>query len=349
MVFPVRDVGVDGVDRALVAALQLDGRAPWHSVARAVGASEATVKRRAARLEEAGLLRVIGVVDVLRCGLGVPVLMRVRCRPGRSADVAARIAERPQARFVCVVTGTADCVAEMVVPSPQDFVRVLVGDLRLLDGVLETETLAVMRTFISNHDWDPGVLDHAASDAAGLGGEALPFEERIWENPPERLDELERSIIDALGDSGRMSYAELARRVGASEATARRRVDSLIRRGCLRFRTLAEPSLLGFGTELMLWVGVDPARLDAAGQQLAAHPGTKYLSATTGRYNLVGQVVLRHYGELYRYTTDVVGALPGVRSADVTLQIDTLKRAWVPVPDRLRALSVNPPASEEES
>lgn len=319
--------GVDEVDRAIVAALQVDGRAPWHAVARVVGASEATVKRRAARLEEAGLLRVIGVVDVLRCGLGVPVLMRVRCRPGASVEVAGQIAARAEARFVCVVTGTADCVAELVVPGPRDFVRVLVADLRLLDGVLETETLAVMRTFISNHDWDP----------TGLGSGALPFEEQIWENPPERLDELERAIIEALGDSGRMSYAELARRVGSSEATARRRVDSLVRRGCLRFRTLAEPYVLGFGTELMLWVDVDPARLDGAGQQLAAHPGTKYLSATTGRYNLAGQIVLRHYGELYRYTTDVVGALPGVRSADVTLQIDTLKRAWVPVPEQVRA------------
>ena len=328
---------VDELDRAIVAALQLDGRAPWPAVARAAGTSEATVKRRAARLEEAGLLRVIGVVDVLRCGLGVPVLMRVRCRPGASVEVAEQIAARPQARFVCVVTGTADCVAELVVPGPYDFVRLLVADLRLLDGVIETETLAVMRTFISNHDWDPGLLDDDATATAGLGGGALPFEERIWENPPDRLDELERSIVEALSGSGRMPYAELARRVGSSEATARRRVDSLVGRGCLRFRTLAEPALLGFGLELFLWVEVDPARLDRAGQQLAAHPGTKYLSATTGRYNLVGQVVLRHYGELYRYTTDVVGAVPGVRSADVTLQIDTLKRAWVPVPEQLRA------------
>lgn len=342
----MRGMTVDEVDRAVVAALQLDGRAPWHQVARAAGISEATVKRRAARLEEAGLLRVIGVVDVLRCGLGVPVLMRVRCRPGMSTEVAERIAALPEARFVCVVTGTADCVAEMVVPSPRDFVRLLVGDLRRLDGVIETETLAVMRTFISNHDWDPGLLDAEATKAAGLGGEALPFEEWIWENPPERLDDLERTIIDALGHAGRMSYAELARRVGGSEATARRRVDSLVKRGCLRFRTLAEPSLLGFGTELMLWVDVDPARLEPAGQQLAGHAGTKYLSATTGRYNLVGQVVLRHYGELFRYTTDVVGALPGVRSADVTLQIDTLKRAWVPVPAELRALAAT--NNEEE-
>lgn len=247
---------------------------------------------------------------------------------------------------MCVVTGTADCVAELVVPSHADFARLLVRDLRFLDDIVETETLAVLRTFISNHDWDPGLLDR--QDTTELGaGDTLPFEEQFWESPPEPLDDLDRTITDTLGGAGRMSFTDLAARVDSSEATVRRRVDSLVKRGCLRFRTLAEPSVLGYAIELMLWVSVAPAQLDAAGRQLATHPGTKYLSATTGRFNLVGQVVLHHYGELYRYITDVVGALPGVRDADVTLQIDTLKRAWVPVPNVAR-IGAEPEAGAEK-
>ncbi|NBH12348.1 AsnC family protein, partial [Amycolatopsis sp. SID8362] len=68
------------LDRRIVAALQLNGRASWGAIARHVGASESTVLRRAAQLTDSGRLRVIGVVDVLRCGLGVPVLARLRCR-----------------------------------------------------------------------------------------------------------------------------------------------------------------------------------------------------------------------------------------------------------------------------
>ena len=104
----------------------------------------------------------------------------------------------------------------------------------------------------------------------------------------------------------------------------------MVARGCLRFRTLVEPTLLGFSVELMLWLDVEPAHLETAGRKLATHPGTRYLSATAGRFNLCAQVSLRHYADLYRFTTDVVGALPGVRRADTTLQLETLKRAWVP-------------------
>jgi DNA-binding Lrp family transcriptional regulator len=325
------DVMTPNLDQRIVAALQLNGRASWGAIARHADTSESTVLRRVAQLTESGQLRVIGVVDVLRCGLGVPVLVRFRCRPGTAGMVAAALAARPETRYVSLLTGSADCTAEVVVPSYEDIAQWQQEQLPAAEHVLETEMLAVIRTFRSNHDWNPGVLDDAA--VAELRGEdTRPFEEHLWEQPPERLDGLDLAVIAALGEDGRMSFKELSRQVGSSESTVARRVDSLIRRGCLRFRTLAEPAVLGFTVEFMLWLSVLPAELDSAGKQLAAHPSTKYLSATTGRFNLVGQIVLRHYGELYGHTTDVVGALPGLRGADVTLQVAALKRAWTPIP-----------------
>ena len=54
---------IDDLDRAVIAALQLNGRAPWHQIAAHVQAEPRTVMHRAARLEEAGLLRVIWVAN----------------------------------------------------------------------------------------------------------------------------------------------------------------------------------------------------------------------------------------------------------------------------------------------
>jgi len=65
------------------------------------------------------------------------------------------------------------------------------------------------------------------------------------------------------------------------------------------------------------------------GARLATEPSTQYVSATTGRFNLCLHGVLPGYGDLYRYMTETVGALPGVRTADLTLQARTLKRAYV--------------------
>lgn len=322
-------VRVTELDRRIIAALQLNGRASWGAIARHVGTSESTVLRRAGQLTESGQLRVIGVVDVLRCGLGVPVLARLRCRPGSAAAVAEALAARPEVRYASVLAGSADCSAEFVLPSYREVARLQTSGFPCVENVRDVETFAVMRTFTSNHDWDSGELTSAAV-AELRGGDVRPFEEQYWEQPPEQLDELDLAICAALGEDGRLSFKEVSRQAGTSESTVARRVDSLVRRGCLRFRTLAEPAMFGYALEFMLWLSVVPGELDRAGQQLAAHPGTKYLSATTGRFNLVGQIVLRHYGELYRHTTDIVGALPGLRDADVALQVSTLKRAWAP-------------------
>ena len=78
----------------------------------------------------------------------------------------------------------------------------------------------------------------------------------------------------------------------------------------------------------MQWLTVEPAELENVGSRLAKEPSTRYVSATTGRFNLCLHGVLPGYGDLYDYLTKVVGALPGVHAADLTLQARTLKRAW---------------------
>ena len=61
---------VDEVDRRIIAALQLNGRAPWSTIARWSGASESTVQRRFTALHERGLVHVVGVVDLDRTAAG---------------------------------------------------------------------------------------------------------------------------------------------------------------------------------------------------------------------------------------------------------------------------------------
>ncbi len=54
---------IDDLDRALVHALQIDGRAPFRRVAAVLGVADQTIARRYARLRRAGLLQMVGVTD----------------------------------------------------------------------------------------------------------------------------------------------------------------------------------------------------------------------------------------------------------------------------------------------
>jgi DNA-binding Lrp family transcriptional regulator len=319
-------VRLDEVDRRIVAALQLNGRASWKKIAAVLGAKESTVARRGQQLIESRVVGVTGVLDHLRCGLGISLIVRMRCRPGRANAVAEALAELPVTRFVTVVSGSADVAAEIVVRRHQDVARVLVEDLPRPDDIVETESMVVVRKFSAFEEWDTGLL---GPEARGLlRDDATPFtDHRAWHETV-TLTEQEFAIAGVLAADGRATYAQLAAAVGASESTAARRVESLVTRGCLRFRTLFETPVIGMDVDFMQWLAVEPAELENVGSRLAKEPSTRYVSATTGRFNLCLHGTLPGYGDLYDYLTKVVGALPGVHAADLTLQARTLKRAW---------------------
>lgn len=317
------------LDKRIVLALQLNARASWKQIAKALGASESTVTRRGQQLLAERFVAVTGVLDHLRCGLGISIYIRFRARPGRALAVAEAVAALSAPRFVTITIGSFDVAAEVVVKSHRDVMSVI-SQLESIDDVVETESMVVIRKFSAFEEWNPGVLGGQATDVLRAGAEVTDYAHRDWVEP-EQLTEQEFEIARVLAEDGRATYATIAARTGISESTAARRVESLVKRGCLRFRLVFESPLIGFGVEFLLWLVVEPGRIDEVGERLAKHPSTRYVSAATGRHNLILQGVLPHYGDLYQYTTQVVGQLPGLVSADLTLQVQTLKRAWVPI------------------
>ncbi|WP_016908704.1 Lrp/AsnC family transcriptional regulator [Streptomyces xiaopingdaonensis] len=318
---------IDALDRRLIAALQLNGRAPWASIARWAGTTETTAQRRFHALRSRRLLHVVGAVELDRTGAGSSMLVRVQARPGKGLQLAEILAGHPEVRFLALVTGTADLIVDFVARDNEELLRLLYTDLPGAHLITSNEHVAVIRTFTSAALWDTGLLPAEARTEL-RPTQAPPYERDDWDRAPRTLTELESAVVGELAHDGRLPVSTVARTLGRSESSVSRALDRMVRRGILHFRTLAEPALLGFEAEFMLWLSIDPGRLEKAGRQLAQHPGTKFLAASTGRFNLVGHMVLPRRTDLFRYTDEVIGSLPGLNASDVTLHLVTLKGAW---------------------
>ena len=208
----------------------------------------------------------------------------------------------------------------------------VVGRLEGIEDVVESQSMIVIRKFTAFEEWHPGAFDDAATTVLRNGGAVTGYAHRDWVEP-ERLTPKEFEIARVLARDGRATYATVAARTGISESTAARRVESLVARGACASAPSSSRPVIGYDVEFLLWLTVEPHRLEEVGEKLAKHPSTRYVSACTGRTNLIVQGVLPGHGDLYHYTTHVIGELPGVVSADLTLQVQTLKRAWVPIDD----------------
>lgn len=311
---------LDPVDRAIVDVLHRDGRAPWSRVADQVGVSAATVRRRYETMHSQGAIRVIGATDVARLGLGTPLYLRIS-NAHRDLDVLIpRLRSRREVRSLNTLLGSVDIAAEMVLPPNTDHSR-LVADIT--KGTAATvETLLLTHAFASGQDWaPPRDTDEPTRLSPVKTQPASPIE----------LSRPEMKVLGMLMHDGRTSLGDLATAIGKSENTAARTIDQLQEHGLLDFRILVEPERLGFRTEFLLWLEVEPQHLIETASVLSEHPSTKYLTATTGSCSLAGQFIVRDRAELFHYSTKVLGSLPGIRSADFSIQTATHKRVWTSI------------------
>lgn len=311
---------IGDLDRSIVAGLAVSGRATWSQLGRAVGVGETTVARRAQRLFDEGLVTIVGLPDPLACGYGQPVLVHLRCAPGAVRTVAAELARRADARLVVVIAGPSDIIVELISTNRDHLASVLIDEIQTMPGVVETSTETVLKTFKLTFDW--------ARDLLGDGVTALEPTANEPGKAATRLDDTDLALVAELTADGRRSYAELAAVLGISESRAARRVSRLVDAGCLSFAAVVDPALLGYTVEAFFRLQVDISRLEAIAATLCERTGVRYVSATTGASDLVCEVVLPDTDALYRFVTDTLSSVPGLKSVETSLELQTLKRAF---------------------
>lgn len=91
---------MDELDRKIIALLQIDGRASNAKIAREVGVSEGTVRRRLRRLIQDDVIKVIAVPNLEKLGYGTTALIGLQTGPGRSDAVGDAIAKMEESHYV---------------------------------------------------------------------------------------------------------------------------------------------------------------------------------------------------------------------------------------------------------
>jgi DNA-binding Lrp family transcriptional regulator len=310
------------LDRRILAALQIDGRASWSAIAQALGESERTVARRGAALLAEGHVAVRGLPHPRRVRGADQYVVRARCAPGTAPVAAAALARRPESLYSYILTGSADCAAELSVPAHR-VPDLIIRDLGGTPGIISSSIYPVMEYVRTMHQWRPTLL--TADEQTALDIDIDPQAGHSNATRVELSNE-DKVIVRALMRDGRLSYEELSRLANVSLATARRRVEHLRRSGSLLIRAIFEPALIGFGVEALLWAQASFAELDGIGGLIRQSAQVRYASVLAGEFQLLVDVVVADRGELYDYlrTSPWVARC---RSVEPCLLVEALKRS----------------------
>jgi Lrp/AsnC family transcriptional regulator for asnA, asnC and gidA len=142
------------------------------------------------------------------------------------------------------------------------------------------------------------------------------------------MDELDRRIVAILQADGRASNAKIAREVGVSEGTIRRRLKRLVQQGLITVTAVVEPAKLGYQTEALIGVQVDPNRMDSVAADLSKFREVSQVSLATGAFDLFAWVNVRSSDELGQFLKSKVGAVNGVRRTETFVILATPKRGF---------------------
>lgn len=147
---------------------------------------------------------------------------------------------------------------------------------------------------------------------------------------PVALDDLDDKLIDLLQSDGRASNIELAKKVGVSEGTVRRRFRNLIKDEVIRVVAIPDPAKLGRGTTALVGLQVDPALVDPVASELARIKEVQYVSVTTGAYDIFLWVALPSPEELSDFLRAKIGAIQGVRRTETFVNLAIKKNSAGP-------------------
>jgi Lrp/AsnC family transcriptional regulator for asnA, asnC and gidA len=150
---PGRRPVLDDLDKAIIKALQLDGRRPYAQIGRQLKVPEATIRQRAERLITRGVVQIVGVTDPLAMGFQQPALIGLKVDPGRMDAVAEEIAALEEVTYVVITAGRFDMVCEVVCEDNDHLLKVLTDRLAEIDGIRWTETLVELRFVKESYQW----------------------------------------------------------------------------------------------------------------------------------------------------------------------------------------------------
>ncbi|GJH11502.1 Lrp/AsnC family transcriptional regulator [Caballeronia novacaledonica] len=151
------------------------------------------------------------------------------------------------------------------------------------------------------------------------------------------IDRIDRAMLAALQQDGRMSVAKLAERVGLSETPCARRLKRLESDGYIDgYRAVLSRKALELGVVAFAQVRFsvhDRALSDRFEREIQGIPRIVSCHNISGTADYLLQIVARDLDEYGVFMRDVLRTLPGVTAVESMLSLRELKRdGGLPVP-----------------
>lgn len=301
---------IDELDRAIIDRLKRDAAATNRALAGKLGVTEQTIAARIRRLEDANLLRVVGVLDARAVGYGLFVIVGIQVAGRSPADVATEVAAFPFVTGINSCLGGFELMASLYARDEHDLFELLERKIGAIRGVEELESFLVLERVHHRTDW--AKLDRLGKLALPPGREDL-------------IDSLDRDILEHLQQNARTSLREVGRRLERSEGTIRARLRRLEQSGLCRIQAVADVSIGPGGAAAWLAIKARRGAVRRVAQEIARTPEAGFVGITLGRFDVLALMSAPGRDQLSRLMFERVALIPGVQRLEAWEALQVFK------------------------
>jgi len=148
---PAATIVLDDISKRIIEQLQVDGRQSYAAIGKAVGLSEAAVRQRVQRLQDAGVMQIVAVTDPLTLGFRRQAMIGLKS-DGDLEKVADDLASMAEIDYVVITAGSFDLLLEVVCEDDDHLLEIL-GRVRGVPSVTSTETLVYLKLRKQTYSW----------------------------------------------------------------------------------------------------------------------------------------------------------------------------------------------------
>jgi len=148
-----------------------------------------------------------------------------------------------------------------------------------------------------------------------------------------KIDDLDLKLLALLSKNGRISFAEMARIVGASERTVSNHVTNLIENGVISIYGIVNRHFFGYEVAADIFCQVEGADMEETAKEIGKFPEVSYVAISFGDRDISVQVMSKSTKALQDFVVKKLSRVPGIVRTTTVIVPTVIKDIyeWKPI------------------
>lgn len=144
----------------------------------------------------------------------------------------------------------------------------------------------------------------------------------------EKLDAIDKHIIESLRKDGREAFAQIAERLKVSPGMIRQRYNRLVELGYLKVIAATNPLMMGKRTMAMIGVRTDGRKMLEVANKVSKFDEVVYVVFVSGGYDIMLEVFCKDHEDLLTFMTEKLAKVDGVRETESFIYLKIAKEIY---------------------